>query len=135
ALAQARAQAASSLSLREQARVTFAASFPEIPLPSEPPELADPMLPAQGLEAMRDLVIERSHEIRAADKEAQRLNVTSRRVRAHRTAAPSFGVRLFSERGGAEAGAGVVASIPLGGGYRRAAADQASAEANAARME
>ena len=135
ALAQARAQAASSLSLREQARVTFAASFPEIPLPSEPPELADPMLPAQGLEAMRDLVIERSHEIRAADKEAQRLNVTSRRVRADRIADPSFGVRLFSERGGAEAGAGVVALIPLGGGYRRAAADQASAEANAARME
>jgi len=29
----------------------------------------------------------------------------------------------------------VVALIPLGGGYRRAAADQASAEANAARME
>ncbi|MGL1585783.1 hypothetical protein ACSTHB_23410, partial [Vibrio parahaemolyticus] len=42
---------------------------------------------------------------------------------------------LFSERGGMEKGAGIVASIPLGGGYRRAAADQASAEANAARME
>ena len=84
---------------------------------------------------MRALVIERSHEIRAADREAQRLAVVARRVRADRIADPSFGVRLFSERGGMEGGAGVVASIPLGGGYRRAAADQASAEANAARLE
>lgn len=135
ALAQAQAQAASSLSQREQARVTLAATFPDIPLASEPPELAEPALPAGGLEAMRDLVIERSHEIRAADKEAQRLGVVSRRIRADRIADPSFGVRLFSERSGGEKGAGVVASIPLGGGYRRAAADQASAEANAARME
>lgn len=135
ALAQARAQAASSLAMREQARVMLAATFPDIPLPSEPPELATPILPDEGLETMRDLVLERSHEIRAADKEAQRLDVTARRVRADRIADPSFGVRLFSERGGTERGAGVVASIPLGGGYRRAAADQASAEANAARLE
>lgn len=135
ALAQAQAQAASSLSLREQARVTLAATFPDIPLPADPPELAAPALPAQGLETMRNLVIERSHELRAADKDAQRLEVAARRLHADRVADPSFGVRLFSDRGGAETGAGVVASIPLGGGYRRAAADQASAEANAARMD
>ncbi|MBL7599367.1 transporter, partial [Escherichia coli] len=78
----------------------------DIPLPSEPPELASPTLPDVGLETMRDLVIERSHEIRAADKEAQRLGVTAQRVRADRIADPSFGVRLFSERGGMEKGAG-----------------------------
>lgn len=135
ALAQAQAQAAASLSAREQARVILAATFPEIPLPLEPAELALPELPTQNLEAMRALVIERSHEIRASDREAQRLAVVTRRVRADRIADPSFGVRLFSERSGMERGAGVVASIPLGGGYRRAAADQASAEANAARLE
>lgn len=135
ALAQARAQAAGSLAAREQARVTLAATFPDLPLPAEPPELAVPVLPPRGLEGMRDLVIERSHEIRAADREAQRLGIVFRRVRADRIADPSFGVRLFSERGGMEKGAGVVASIPLGGGYRRAAADQASAEAGAARLE
>lgn len=135
ALAQAQAQVAASLSMREQARVTMVATFPEIPLPSEPVELALPELPTQNLESMRALVIERSHEIRAADREAERLGVVSRRVRADRIADPSFGVRLFSERSGMERGAGVVASIPLGGGYRRAAADQASAEANAARLE
>lgn len=135
ALAQARAQAAASRSAREQARVTLAATFPEIPLPPEPPELALPELPQQDLEAMRGLVIERSHEIRAADREAQRLAVVAQRVRADRVADPSFGFRLFSERSGMERGAGVVASIPLGGGYRRAAADQASAQASAASLE
>jgi len=135
AQAQAQAQAAASLSAREQARVILVATFPEIPLPPEPAELALPELPLQNLETMRALVVERSHEIRAADREAQRLAVVARRVRADRIADPSFGVRLFSERSGMERGAGVVASIPLGGGYRRAAADQASAEANAARLE
>lgn len=135
ALAQAQAQAAASLSAREQARVILTATFPEIPLPAEPAELALPELPAQNLETMRALVIERSHEIRAADREAERLSVVARRARADRIADPSLGIRLFSERGGMERGAGVVASIPLGGGYRRAAADQASAEANAARLE
>ena len=135
ALAQAQAQAAASLSAREQARVILVATFPEIPLPPEPAELALPERPLQILETMRALVVERSHEIRAADREAQRLAVVARRVRADRIADPSFGVRLFSERSGMERGAGVVASIPLGGGYRRAAADQASAEANAARLE
>jgi outer membrane protein TolC len=135
ALAQAQAQAAASLSAREQARVILVATFPEIPLPPEPAELALPELPLQNLETMRALVVERSHEIRAADREAQRLAVVARRVRADRIADPSLGVRLFSERSGMERGAGVVASIPLGGGYRRAAADQASAEANAARLE
>jgi outer membrane protein TolC len=110
----------------------LAATFPDLPLPAEPPALAAPVLPAQPLAAMRNLVIERSHEIRAAEFEAQRLGVVSKRVRADRMADPTFGVRMFSERGGIERGAGVVASIPFGGGHRRAAAEQASAEATAA---
>ena len=63
AMAQAQAQAANSLAAREQARVALAANFPEIPLPIEPPETSVAMVPAQRLAAMRDLVIERSHEI------------------------------------------------------------------------
>ena len=135
ALAQAQAQAANSLAAREQARVALAANFPEIPLPTEPPETSVAMVPPQRLAAMRDLVIERSHEIRAAEREAQRLAVVARRVRADRIADPSFGVRLFSERSGMEQGAGVVMSMPLGGGHRRAAADRAFAEGNAAQLE
>ncbi|WP_438273832.1 TolC family protein [Nitrobacter sp.] len=135
ALAQARAQAASSLAAREQARVTLAATFPDIVLPARPPELAKPVLPSGGIVRMRDLVIERSHEIRAADRDAQRLNVVSRRVREDQIADPTVGVRMFSEQGGLEKGAGVIVSIPLGGGYRQAAADQASAEASSAWQE
>lgn len=135
ALAQMRAQAAASLASREQARVTLAATFPDLPLPVEAPDLSVPDSALQGLETMRDLVITRSHEIRAADREAQRLGVVSQRAHVDRIADPSFGVRLFSEQGGLEKGAGVVASIPFGGGYRRGAADQAAAEANAARLE
>jgi outer membrane protein TolC len=84
---------------------------------------------------MRGLVIERSHEIRAADREAERLKVLSRRAGADRFADPSFGVRLFSERGGLEQGAAFVASVPLGGSYRRAVAEQAAAEASASALE
>src|SRR3546814_14652027 len=84
----------------------FRSNFPERPPPAEPPETAVPALPPQGLAAMRDLVIERSHEIRAADREAQRLAVVARRIRADRIADPSFGVRLFSERRGMEKGGG-----------------------------
>lgn len=135
ALAQAQAQVATSLAAREQARVALAANFPEIPLPTEPPDTAVPALPPQGLAVMRDLVIERSHEIRAADREAQRLSIVARRIRADRIADPSFGVRLFSERSGMEQGAGIVMSMPLGGGHRRAAAERASAEGNAAQLE
>src|SRR3546814_9025852 len=76
-MAQAQAQAANSRAAREQARVALAANFPEIPLPIEPPETSVAMVPAQRLAAMRDLVIERSHEIRAAEREAQRLAVRS----------------------------------------------------------
>ncbi|WCT75730.1 TolC family protein (plasmid) [Sphingomonas naphthae] len=135
ALGVAQGQAAASRALMEQARAMLSATFPDLPLPVEPPALGVPGPPAQPLTVMRDLVIDRSHEIRAADREAQRLGIVSQRVRADRIADPTFGVRLFSERSGMERGAGLVASIPLGGGYRKAAADQASAEANAARFD
>jgi outer membrane protein TolC len=135
ALALAGAQATSSLAAREQARVTLAATFPDLDLPSMPPELAIPALPSGGIERMRDLVVERSHEIRAADRDARRLDVLSQRVREDQFADPTVGLRLFSEQGGLEKGAGVIVSIPLGGGYRRSAADQASAEASSAWQE
>lgn len=135
ALSQAHGQASLSLASREQAHAMLAATFPDLPLPVEPPALGAPELPAQPLATMRALVIDRSHEIRAADREAQRLGVVAQRVRGDRIADPTFGVRLFSERSGLERGAGLVASIPLGGRYRRAAADQASAEATASRFD
>jgi outer membrane protein, heavy metal efflux system len=45
------------------------------------------------------------------------------------------GLRLFSERGGEERGAGLVFSMPLGGGHRAALADQAVARSSSAQSE
>lgn len=135
ALSLAEAQAAQSRSQVERARVALLAHFPRIVLPAEAPAMSDPELPAEPIRQLRDLVIERSHEIRAADREAQRMAVLSQRARLDRIADPSLGFRVFSERNGLERGAGLVASIPLGGGHRRALADQASSNANAARID
>lgn len=135
ALDQARGAAASSQAAVDEARALLAANFPDLPLPVDPPALGAPQMPAQDLATLHDLVIERSHEIRAADRESRRMEVLARRARAERTADPSLGVRGFSERGGMERGAGVVFSMPLGGGYRKAQAEQAGAEASAAMLQ
>ncbi|MEZ0495730.1 TolC family protein [Sphingomonas sp. IW22] len=135
ALAMAEAQQADAAAQRDRARALLAARFPDLPLPPEPPRLADPALPGEGLERLQTLIVERSHEIGAAVGTAERQAVLARRARRDRFADPSLGLRLFSERGGQEQGAGLFASLPLGGGHRRALADQAAAEAGAAEAE
>lgn len=135
ALALARGQLAHSLATAAEARVTLAAQFPDLPLPVDAPDMVDPHSLPQNFEDLRALVIARSHEIGAARAEADRQAVTAQRARADKIADPSVGFRLFSERGGAEKGVGVVASLPLGGRYRARAADEASAMANSARLE
>ncbi|WP_225009006.1 TolC family protein [Novosphingobium percolationis] len=135
ALDQARALSAGSHAASEEARAMLAAIFPDLPLGAEPPALGTPEAPPQSLDALRDLVIARSHEVRAADREAARLGTLAERARRDRTADPSIGLRAFSERSGMERGGGIVLSIPLGGGYRRAVAEQAGAEANAGLMD
>ena len=113
------------------ARAHIAAQFPSLPLPTVVPAIAAPQPPAEGLAQWRDMVLARSHEIRAAEVDAARLTALADRARLDRIADPSIGVRAFSERGGAEKGIGVVASMPFGGGYRRAIADQAIADRRA----
>lgn len=135
ALALAEAQAAASRNAAGRARATLAATYPQIPLPPEPPALAIPSLPPEPLEVLRAFVVERSHEIGAAAREADRASAMAARARRDRFADPSAGVRMFSERNGLERGIGVFASLPLGGGNRRALADQAGAEANAATID
>lgn len=135
AFEQAQAMAASSLADREQARAVLAATFPDLPIPQEAPGLGTPERTTLPLEQLRDLVVARSHEIRAADREAARLEALAQRSRKDRMADPTFGFRAFSERNGMERGAGLVLSIPLGGGYRKAAAEQAGAEASAGQLD
>lgn len=135
ALDHARGAAAGTLAQRDQARALLSANFPDLAVPEEAPELGEPELPPEGVASLHDLVIERSHEIRAADKEAQRLDTLAHRAKADRIADPQIGVRAFRERDGLERGAGVVLSMPLGGSYRKAQADMATADAGAARLD
>lgn len=135
ALALTEAQYGDATADSARARALLAARFPSLPLPAEPPRLLDPGVPGEGLAQLQRLIVERSHEIAAAAGQAERQSVMARRARADRIADPSFGVRLFSERGGEEQGAGLFASLPLGGRQRGALARQAESEAMAARAE
>lgn len=135
ALDQARGQATRTMADLERVRAMLAANFPDLPLQPAPPALGTPELPTEGLEKLRDLVISRSHEILASQREAERVTTLAERARRDRLADPSVGVRVFRERGGLERGGGLTFSMPLGGGYRKATADQASSQASAAQFE
>ncbi|PZU46458.1 MAG: transporter [Sphingomonas sp.] len=135
ALALAMAQMGDATASRDRARTLLANRFPDLPLPAEPPFIVPPAAPEAGLLALERLIVERSHEIAAASGQAERRAVLARRAEAERVADPSLGVRLFSERGGEEKGAGLTMSLPLGGSHRRAVARQAVAEARAAESD
>lgn len=135
ALALAQGQLAQSRATAAEARVKLVAQFPDLPLPVEAPDMVSPHDLPQNFEELRELVISRSHEIGAARADAERMSVVAQRAKAEKTADPSLGFRLFSERGGLERGLGLVASIPLGGRYRSRATDEAVAMASSARLE
>ncbi|KEO89103.1 transporter [Erythrobacter longus] len=117
------------------ARARLEVHFPRLPLPIEAPDLPRPEIADARLSQLRDQVVANSHEIGAAQAETRRMASVADRMGRDRLADPSVGVRLFSEFGGAETGAGLIFSIPLGGGHRRALAGEATANASAARAE
>lgn len=135
ALAGARLAAEQSGGMAALARTRLATHFPALPLPAEAPDVPMPEMAEANLARLRDLVISNSHEIAAAEAEARRMAAVADRAGKDRLADPSVGLRVFSERGGAERGAGVVFSVPLGGSHRKALADEAGAGASAARAE
>lgn len=135
ALASARLAAEQSSGLATLARTRLETHFPALALPAEAPEVPLPDIADAQLSQLRDHVINNSHEIAAAEAEARRMEAVAARASKDRMADPSIGLRLFSERSGAERGAGLVFSLPLGGGHRKALADEAGAGASAARAE
>lgn len=135
ALAEARVALDRSEGGTALARARLEAHFPGLPLPIEAPDLPSPEISDTRLSQLRDLVVLNSHEIGAARAEAKRRASIADRMEKDRLADPSVGVRVFSESGGAETGAGLVFSIPLGGGHRRALAGEAAALASAARAQ
>lgn len=134
-LADARRTLAESEGLAALARTRLVAQFPALALPKEAPEVPLPGVADARLSQLGDLVVVNSHLIAAAEAESARMAAVADRARADRIADPTVGLKLFSEFGGIERGAGVVISMPLGGGSRRAAASEASAGASAARAQ
>lgn len=135
ALAEARRSLEQSSGFAMLARTRLAAQFPGLALPQQAPEVPLPAMADARLSQLGDLVVANSHMIAAAAAESARMAAVADRARADRMADPTIGLRLFSEFGGLERGAGVVVSMPLGGGHRRAIASEASAGASAARAD
>lgn len=135
ALALARSAARSAAGREAAARAGLAAQFPGLVLPAQAPTPLAPVLPPGGLEQLGELVVVRSHEIGAATALNEQAALLAERARRDRFADPSVGIRGFSEFGGAERGVGLLVSVPLGGGQRRALADRARANAAAAEAQ
>ncbi len=127
ALAQARASALQTSAAQMAARLALTSEFPDLPLPQEvflpevPPRLRDNDWVA--------LVLQRSHEVGAAEAVVRQKRAEAARARADRRPDPVVGIRVLNERGGRERALGLTLSIPLGGSYRGAEAAAASAEA------
>jgi outer membrane protein TolC len=135
ALAEARRTLEQSAGLAALARARLAAQFPGLALPQQAPEVPLPAIAEARLAQLGELVVANSHMIAAAKAESARMAALADRAKADRIADPTIGLRLFSEFGGLERGAGVIVSMPLGGGHRRALAQEAGATAAAARAE
>lgn len=118
-----------------RARVRLETQFPDLPLPVDAPEVPIPAAPEAGWDVYQQMIVVNSHEIGAARAESARSSSLAAKARRDRTADPSIGVRVFSERGGMERGGGLVLSIPFGGGHRSAMADRAAAEASASEAD
>lgn len=131
ALARARAALAETQGRAEAARSALDALYPGL-APARPPELAAPAAPLRPLGAWIPVIVERSHEITIAKAIADRDAALARRARLDQRPDPIVGLRVFNERGGAETGAGVTVSIPLGGAARSATVDRQAAAASIA---
>lgn len=116
-------------------RMALDAGFPQIPLPQRAPSLAEPVAFAEPPKTWIDRIVDRSHEIRAAEEIAAQRDTMARRAQSDRLPDPTVGVRTFSERDNIERGIGLVLTIPLGGTRRSAEARAEEAAADAARSE
>ncbi|AER56092.1 outer membrane efflux protein [Pseudoxanthomonas spadix BD-a59] len=117
------------------ARQALAAEFPQIPLPERAPALPEPVALPGDVQAWRELIIARSHEIGIAREDATRQSLVAARARADRRPDPSVGVRVMSDRSNDERAIGLVLSVPIGSAYRSAQAAAESANATAAEAD
>jgi cobalt-zinc-cadmium efflux system outer membrane protein len=131
ALAQAQAQRAQVEARRRSAGEELRRRYPGLPL-AEPAALPEPAALAGGETEWVEALLEHSHELRVARGETQRARLAADRQRQDRMPDPSVGLHFARERSGEENIVGAYVSIPLAGGARRASADAAAAQAEAA---
>lgn len=135
AVASAALRVGEAVATRDRARAELAATFPELALPSEAPDLAVAETYETALASLAADAVTKSHDITAADRTSDRESALARRAKLDRLPDPTLGLRSFQERGGQEKGVGVFLSVPFGGGYRRGLAEEAAGTARAATFE
>lgn len=119
----------------QEARITLESRYPGLALSDRPGPVADPSTPAPGWRHWRDQVVAVSHEVTLARGRAELEGGRAERARLERRASPTVGLRALSERGGDETALGVFVSVPIGGGARRAVAEEAAGLAIAAEAD
>ena len=132
ASAQAEALAREAQAREAAARMELQKRFPGLPLASADMELPAPR-PLDGtVESWLAAILEHNHELGVARAEARKATISARRSDQESLPDPTIGVRVARERGGEERLAALTLSIALPGGARRATADMALAQADAA---
>lgn len=135
-LAESAFEQASSQALLAEAKAGAAAvelttSYPGIAIPATAPLVA--LRPLEGdAQSWRDRVVQHNHELAVARAEGKRLQIAAARADANRLPDPTLGMRLSSERDGAERVMGFSVAIPFPGEARAANAEGARAETAAA---
>ena len=131
ALAQAEAQLAQAQGRRDQAAEDLRRRYPEIPLEAPGTIAPPPVLEGDEAEWIASLV-DHNHALGLAQAERRQSQVGVKRAASDRWPDPTFGLHLASERDGEETVVGAYVIVNLPGEGRRAKADAALAEAEAA---
>ena len=129
--AQAEALLLSAQGELADAHAALVNDFPSLPLPERVPTVGEPDELTESAAVWIARIIERSHEIAAIEADAVQADTIAARTRADRLPDPTLGLRLMSDRGGAERALGLVFSMPIGGRHRSALADVDAATAAA----
>lgn len=131
ALAQAEAQLAQAQVRAQTAAETLRQRYPELPL-EMPARLSEPMPPTGSQTDWVNAMLNHSHELALARGSSARARLQASRSNRDRLPDPTLGLQVSRERGGEEHIIGAYISIPLPGQARRASADSAMAQADAA---
>jgi len=131
ALAQAAAQLAHAQARQRTAAEDLKRRFPGLPL-AAPATIAEPQAVGGSADEWINAILEHSHELGVARGEVQRSQLFAGRTGRDRLPDPTVGLHVSNERSGEEQVVGAYINIPLPGGARRATADAALAQADAA---